>query len=246
MAHTETIALVTGVGKETGLGFAVSQALVSLGMTVYVTARKQSQANHIASSLRIEDDGAVVPAALDISDAEAAARLATKVEGEHGKLDILINNAAMTSPYGELAATADLADARAVFDVILFGTWAVCQAMLPLMHRSHAGRLVNVSSGAGSHGDQMFGLTTGNQMGTSYAVSKAALNALTVKLAFEVAETNIKANVVCPGFTATFEGGEAMGARPPAESAKGVIWAATLPEDGPTAGFFRDGVSLSW
>jgi NAD(P)-dependent dehydrogenase (short-subunit alcohol dehydrogenase family) len=180
MVQTETIALITGVGRETGLGFAVSQALLTLGMTVYVTARSQAQADHIAGLLNVEGNGAPIPTALDIADAEAIADIASRIETEHGKLDVLINNAALSSSYGEAAATADLAQARQVFDVTLFGTWAMCKAMLPLLRKSDAGRIVNVSSGAGSHGDQMFGLTTGNQMGTSYAVSKAALNALTV------------------------------------------------------------------
>lgn len=246
MAQNKKIALVTGVGKETGLGFAVSQALLSLGMTVYVTARTQMKAEEIASLLNATGSGVAIPMMLDISDAEEISVAAAKIDAEYGKLDILINNAALTSPYGELAASADMAEARAVFDVTLFGTWAMCQTMLPLLRRSDAGRIVNVSSGAGSHGDPVFGLTTGNQMGTSYAVSKAALNALTMKLAREETENTVKINAVCPGFTATFEGGEAMGARPPHESAKGILWAATLPEDGPTAGFFRDGEALAW
>ena len=246
MAQNEKKALVTGVGKETGLGFAVSQELLLLGMTVYVTARTRVKAEEIASLLNTADGGTAMPLALDISDAEDIAAAAAKIDAEHGNLDVLVNNAASTSPYGEMAALADMAEARAVFDVTLFGTWAMCQAMLPLLRKSDAGRIVNVSSGAGSHGDPVFGLTKGNQMGTSYAVSKAALNALTVKLALEETETTVKINAVCPGFTATFEGGEAMGARPPHESAKGVLWAATLPEDGPTAGFFRDGEVLAW
>lgn len=246
MAQEQKIALVTGVGKETGLGFAVSDALLQLGIEVYVTARTQQKAEDIAGALVDRTSGVVVPIALDIADPESISNAVANIEAAHGKLDILINNAAMTSPYGELAATASLKDARAVFDVTLFGTWELCQAMLPMLRKSEAGRIVNVSSGAGSHGDQAFGLTTGNQMGTSYAVSKAALNALTVKLAREEADNALKINAVCPGFTATFEGGEAMGARPPSESAKGVVWAATLPNDGPTGGFFRDGSTLSW
>lgn len=245
MTQNEKIALVTGVGKETGLGFAVSQALLSLGMTVYVTARTQMKAEKMARVLGVHG-GSVVPIALDIGKADDITAAAAKIEAAYGKLDVLINNAASTSPYGELAASADIAEARTVFDVTLFGTWAMCQAMLPLLRKSDAGRIVNVSSGAGSHGDPVFGLTTGNQMGTSYAVSKAALNALTVKLALEETENAVKINAVCPGFTATFEGAEAMGARPPHESAKGVLWAATLPADGPTAGFFRDGEALAW
>ena len=84
-----------------------------------------------------------------------------------------------------MAATADLRQARAVFDATVFDTWAMCQVMLPLLRNSDAGRIVDVSSGAGSLGDKVFGLTTGNQMGTNYAGSKAALNALTVELALE-------------------------------------------------------------
>lgn len=246
MSQNGRVALVTGVGKETGLGFAVSQAMVEQGMTVYLTARTQAKADRVAGMLAVKESGSAIPLGIDIADTESINSAAEVLSTAHGRLDILVNNAAMTSPYGELAATADLDLARTVFDATLFGTWAMCQVMLPLLRNSDAGRIVNVSSGAGSHGDQVFGLTTGNQMGTSYAASKAALNALTVKLALEEIDTPIKINAVCPGFTATFEGGEAMGARPPAESAQGILWAATLPSDGPTAGFFRDGKALPW
>ncbi len=246
MSQDGRIALVTGVGKETGLGFAVAQAMLEQGITVYVTARSQAKADKVAGMLAIGESAKAIPLGIDIADANSIKNAAEILSAAHGKLDILVNNAAMTAPYGELAATADLVQVRAVFEVTVFGTWAMCQAMLPLLRKSDAGRIVNVSSGAASHGDQIFGLTTGNQMGTSYAASKAALNALTVKLAREEIDTPLKINAVCPGFTATFEGGEAMGARPPAESAKSVLWAASLPENGPTAGFFRDAEALPW
>lgn len=100
---------------------------------------------------------------------------------------------------------------------------------------------LDVSSGAGSHGDTVFGLTFNQNMGPSYSVSKAALNALTVKIAIKLKDTGILVNAVCPGFTATAPGMEAMGARPVSEGAAGLVWAATLPDDGPTGGFFRDG-----
>ncbi len=102
-----------------------------------------------------------------------------------GPLDLPINNAAAVAPWGETAAGADLEVALGVINVTLIGTWAMCQAFLPQLRHSAAGRWVNVSSGAGSHGDAAFGLTTANGMGISYAVAKAALNALTVKLARE-------------------------------------------------------------
>ncbi len=184
--------------------------------------------------------------AADVADPASVQALAARVERSPGRLDILINNAAVTSPWGEQAAGADLDGVAALMQANLYGPWRMAQALLPLLRQSPAGRIVNVSSGAGSHVDAVFGLTSGNAMGTGYAVSKAALNALTVKQAREEASPALRINAVCPGFTATFEGGAAMGARPPAESAKGIVWAALLPEGGPRGGFFRDGQPLGW
>ena len=234
-------ALVTGVGKETGLGFAVAAELSRRGDRVWVAARTEAQARAMAALI----GGDTVPVALDLTDPAAIAALADRIEATDGRLDVLINNAAATAPRGETAAGADLAVARQVLDVTLFGTWAMCTTFLPLLRKAPAGRLVNVSSGAGSHGDAAFGLTTANGMGTSYAVAKAALNALTAKLAREEA-TAVKINAVCPGFTATFPDGAEMGARPVAEGADSILWAADLPDDGPTGGFFRDGKPLPW
>jgi NAD(P)-dependent dehydrogenase (short-subunit alcohol dehydrogenase family) len=131
-------------------------------------------------------------------------------------------------------------------EVNLFGVWRTCQAFLSLLRKSRGARIVNVSSGGGSHGDSQFGLATANNMGPSYGVSKAALNALTVTLAEELKGSGILVNAVCPGFTATFPGAEDMGARPVSAGAAGVVWAATLPDAGPTGGFFRDGQQLPW
>jgi NAD(P)-dependent dehydrogenase (short-subunit alcohol dehydrogenase family) len=117
---------------------------------------------------------------------------------------------------------------------------------LPLIRESAHGRIVNVSSGAGSHGDALFGLTTGDGAVASYGISKAALNALTTTLAAELDGSGILVNAVCPGLTATAPGMEAMGARPVSEGAASVVWAATLPDDGPNGGFFRDGQPLPW
>jgi NAD(P)-dependent dehydrogenase (short-subunit alcohol dehydrogenase family) len=129
-------------------------------------------------------------------------------------------------------------------ETVLFGSWRLTQALLPLLRKSAHPRVVNVSSGAGSHADTSFGLYSGNGIGTSYAVAKKALNALTVKFANENKDMLI--NAVCPGFTATFEGGEAMGARPVKDGAASILYAALLPDDGPTGGFFRDGQPIGW
>ena len=102
-----------------------------------------------------------------------------------------------------------------------------------------------MSSGGGSHGDSQFGLATGPGS-TSYGVSKAALNAFTTKLAVELKETGILVNAVCPGFTATAPGMEAMGAQPVSKGASSIVWGAVLPDDGPTGGFFRYGQPVPW
>jgi len=147
---------------------------------------------------------------------------------------------------GETVAEAHIDEARAALETTVLGTWAITQEMLPLLRASAHPRIVNVSSGAGSHGDPAFGLRSKNAMGPSYSVAKAALNALTEALATELAGTGVLVNAVCPGFTATFPGAEAMGARPVRDGAASIVWGALLPDGGPTGGFFRDGKELPW
>ncbi len=241
------VALVTGVSRTEGIGFEVCRQLADLEITVFLTARNLDTAERLAKQLMVEGPNRdVLSAPLDVTDEEQIKRLADRIEHTFGKFDILINNAAGVAPYGEKAADADLETAQAVMNVTVFGAWRMCQAFLPLLRKSPSGRIVNVSSGAGSHGDPVFGLTTNNGMGTSYAVAKAALNALTVKLAREEENSGVLINAVCPGLTATFPGGEAMGARPVADGAAGIIWAALLPDGSPSGGFFRDGQPLAW
>lgn len=239
------IALITGAGRKTGIGYAVARQLAERGSKVLLTARKLEEARARAAELSGEGLD-VTGFALDVTDVKSIAALAAEVRESFGRLDILVNNAAATSAYGERAASADLKIAGGIMDVVLMGAWRMIQAFLPLLRESAHGRIVNVSSGAGSHADPLFGLTTANGMGTGYAVAKAALNALTVKFAREEEKPGLLINAVCPGFTATFEGGEAMGARPVVEGAASVVWACVLPDDGPTGGFFRDGKALGW
>ena len=144
----------------------------------------------------------------------------------------------------ETAGAADLAAAEAVVQTNLFGAWRATQALLPLLRQSPHPRVVNVSSGAGSHGDEQFGLTRRGGAAATYGVSKAALNALTATLAAELDGTPVLVKAACPGLTATWPGAEQMGARPVAEGAASVVWAATLPDDGPRGGLFRDGRPL--
>lgn len=237
------VALVTGANR--GIGFEVCRQLGRRGMTVILAARDPEKG--AAAGRALAEEGIDVrPRTLDVSSDESVRRLASNLEAELGRLDVLINNAAGYADWGETASTADLASAHQVIETTLFGAWRTCQAFLPLLRRSPRGRIVNVSSGAGSHGDAGFGLTTNHGATASYGISKAALNALTAKLAAELAGDGILVNSVCPGLTATAPGMEAMGARPVPEGAASVVWAAILPDDGPSGGFFRDGAPLPW
>ncbi len=242
---TAPCALVTGVGRAEGLGFETCRQLAMRGYTVWLSARRGDAARELAARLAAEAL-AVQPLTLDVADPESVASAAEAVRTAAGRLDVLVNNAAGTAPWGEKSSTADLRVAVAVMETTLFGSWRLTQALLPLLQAARSPRIVMVSSGAGSHGDTVFGLESGNAMGPSYAIAKAALNALTSALARELRDTPVMVNAVCPGFTATFPGGEEMGARPVADGAKGIVWAATLPDDGPRGGLFRDGVPLPW
>ena len=237
------IALITGASR--GIGLEVSRQLGTRGYRVLVGARDMDKAEAATNSLHAEGIDAQ-PLALDVTATESVEQARANVEARYGKLDVLVNNAAAYVDWRETASNANIAHAHDVFETNVFGAWRMIQAFLPLLRVSEAARIVNVSSGAGSHSDMQFGLTTGSGGVASYGVSKAALNALTSKFAAELAGSNILVNAVCPGLTATYPGAEAMGARPIADGAAGIVWAATLPQDGPTGGFWRDGTALGW
>ena len=243
MTTQSTLALVTGASRNIGLE--VVRQLAAKGMTVILTARDANQAQSAAASL-VASGLKVVSHPLDVTDEASVRTLVDWVEAEYGRLDVLVNNAAGFADWMEKPSTADLKAVQALMEINLYGSWRVTQAFLPLLKKSAHPRLVNVASGAGSHGDMQFGLTTNGGSSASYGISKAALNALTVKFAAELAGTGVLVNAVCPGLTATAPGMEAMGARPIPEGAASIVWAATLPDDGPSGGFFRDGKPLAW
>jgi NAD(P)-dependent dehydrogenase (short-subunit alcohol dehydrogenase family) len=180
-----------------------------------------------------------VGAALDVADPVSVEALAAEVGGR--PLRVLVNNAAAFADWTETATGADLDAARAVMDTNLFGPWRVVQALLPALRAGAPARVVNVGSGSGSHGDPQFGLPA-NPVSTSYAVSKAALHALTVKLAVELGDDGIVVNAVDPGLTATAPGMAAMGARPVPDGASSVLAALRAP----AGTFTRDGETLPW
>ncbi len=240
----DRVVLITGAAR--GLGLEVARQLAEQDATVLISARAAEQARTAAGTLTNAGDVRALPVDLDITRPHAASEAARAIEADPGRLDVLINNAAAYVDWNELASTADLDRARQIMDTNLFGAWRLTQSLLPLLRASAHPRIVNVASGAGSHGDPAFGLTRRHGAAASYGISKAALAALTSTLAAELADTPILINAVCPGLTATWDGAESMGARPLPEGAASITWAATLPDDGPTGGFYRDGQPLPW
>jgi NAD(P)-dependent dehydrogenase (short-subunit alcohol dehydrogenase family) len=177
--------------------------------------------------------GGVSAVQLDVADRESVRAATAGLD----RLDVLVNNAAILYDTWQRGIDADLDQVREALDTNLLGAWRVTQAVLPLLRASPAGRIVNVSSGAGALTDMGGGTP-------AYRTSKAALNALTRVLAADLRGDGILVNAVCPGWVATDMGG--AGGRPVQDGAAGIVWAATLPDDGPTSGFFRDGRAIDW
>ncbi|NUR26700.1 MAG: SDR family oxidoreductase [Catenulispora sp.] len=225
------IALVTGANR--GLGRETARQLVAAGHTVLVAARSESAAVETADAL---GDGAV-PLRLDVTSTADIDQAAEQIRRRFGHLDVLVNNAAIHYDTWQRAVNADLAVVREAAETNVLGPWHLTQALLPLLRRGGHQRIVNVSSEAGS----LAGMGGGTP---AYSLSKAALNALTRMLAAELRPEGILVNAVCPGWVATDMGGP--GGRPVRDGAAGIVWAATLPDDGPSGGFFRDGQPVPW
>jgi NAD(P)-dependent dehydrogenase (short-subunit alcohol dehydrogenase family) len=233
-AAQRPVALVTGANR--GIGLEVCRQLAHRQYTVVLGSRDPAKGEGAAHA--IDESGlSVLPYQLDVTDLESIERARAWLAQRLGRLDVLVNNAAVLYDTWQSALTAELGQVRAALDTNTFGAWNVVRAFLPLLRRSPHPRVVNVSSEAGS-------LATMDGGAPAYRLSKAALNALTRMLASELREERILVNAVCPGWVATDMGGS--GGRPVSEGAAGVVWAATLPDDGPTGGFFRDGRRLEW
>jgi NAD(P)-dependent dehydrogenase (short-subunit alcohol dehydrogenase family) len=229
-----SVALVTGANR--GIGLEVCRQLARRGYTVLLGSRDRAKGERAAASLG-PDGRSVLACQLDVTDPASIERTRALVAAQFGRLDVLVNNAAILYDTWQRAVTADLAQVREALETNLFGAWSMVQVFAPLLRRSRHARVVNVSSEAGS-------LTSMSGGTPAYSLSKAALNALTRMLAAELGADGILVNSVCPGWVATDMGG--AGGRPVSEGAASVVWAATLPEDGPTGGFFRDGRTLAW
>jgi NAD(P)-dependent dehydrogenase (short-subunit alcohol dehydrogenase family) len=245
MATNKKIALITGVSREAGIGFGLAQKMAALDYQVIITARAVHQAEELAKKLTTPANS-IIAEALDITNDESVKHVSEVIQARYGRLDILINNAGGILDYGIPTLQTDFEVTRQAFETNLFGAWRVIKYMHPLLKESSQPRIVNISSGAGSFTHPVFGLPNHPAILTSYGLSKLALNGLTVKLAKELAKDNILINAVNPGFVATAPGMEAMGARSVADSLDGIIWAASLPDNGPTGKFFEDKQELTW
>ncbi len=239
----QRVALVTGANK--GIGLEAARQLAGQGCVVWLGARDPARGNGAVDALRNEGaDARFVQ--LDVADEGSVRQAAALIAGETDRLDILVNNAGMALDKGAPPSTLDVDVIRATYEVNVFGPVRVTQALLALLRRSPAGRVVMVSSGLGSlarQTDPTFPFFALNLMG--YMSSKTALNAITVAFAKELADTPIKVNAADPGYTATDLNGR-RGTQSVAEGAVIVTKLATLPADGPTGGFFSANGSEPW
>ncbi|MEV5849406.1 SDR family oxidoreductase [Streptomyces sp. NPDC051985] len=232
-------ALVTGADK--GIGFHVARLLAEEGWTVHVGSRDTGRGERAV----LEIGGAARLLVLDVTDPGSVERAAARIE----HLDVLVNNAGIQPVTGPPAATG-VEDLRRIYETNVFGVVAVTNAFLPALRRSAHPRVVNVSSGTASltwstHPNPQF--AHGSPRSAAYRSSKAALNALTVFYAQELAEDGIKVNALAPGRRATDLVPGITGGGDPAEAARGAVRLALLPDDGPTGGFFSwDGAPVPW
>ncbi len=232
MAENARVALVSGGNR--GLGLEVCRQLAGRGLTVIMGSRDEERGRSAAEGL----PGNVVVRRLDVADEKSIDRLASSVESELGRLDVLVNNAAISNDEGQRGVDADLGRVREAMEANLFGAWRLCEVAIPLMRRGGYGRIVNVSTGLAALEDMRGG-------SPGYRISKTSLNALTRILASELRGTGILVNAVDPGWVQTDMGGS-RAPRPVEEGAENIVWAATLPNNGPTGGFFRDRRPVPW
>jgi NAD(P)-dependent dehydrogenase (short-subunit alcohol dehydrogenase family) len=246
MANDKKVALITGANR--GIGFETARQLGQQNITVVVAARTLKSAEETASKLKAEGIDAF-PVKLEVTDAKDREAVAKTIADKYGKLDILINNAGVGAPDGffspkTIETTEE--ELQKVFATNFFGTIAVTRTLLPLLKKSPAGRIVNLSSILGSltlHADPNSPIAAAKTF--SYNVSKTALNNFTIHLAAELKDTNIKVNSAHPGWVKTEMGTEHAPMEIP-EGAKTSVELALIGPDGPNGRFIHLGKELPW
>src|SRR5580658_1818325 len=250
--HKKPVALVTGANQ--GIGLQIAKDLVTHGFTVLVGSRILRRGEVAAKE--VGSDARAVQ--LDVTDLASIAAAAERIRKEFGRLDVLVNNAAISNTskqpdmsvqdYAKLTrpSNVSLSEVRAIWDTNVFGVLAVTQALLPLLREAPAARIVNVSSGVGSltrNSDPTYAYRS--IFGPGYAASKTALNAMTLAMAIELEATGIKVNAACPGYTKT-NLNNYSGTRTVEEGAREPVRLALLGPDGPTGTFSNEDGPLPW
>lgn len=228
------VSLVTGANR--GIGKETARQLAELGHHVILSARDIGKAERAVAEIRTAG-ASLYALQLDVTDPASVEAARDLVEARFGRLDALVNNAAIDYDTDQTVDGADLDRVRGILDTNVLGVWRVTQAFLPLIRKSAHPRIVNVSSSSG----QLSGYPDN---GPGYGVSKTALNALTVHMADAFRNDGILVNAICPGWVATEMGGPSGGPVEPGGAS--VLWGVTLPDNGPTGGFFRHGKRLDW
>ncbi len=229
------IALVTGGNR--GIGFEICRGLGKLGMHVILAARQPGEGERACATLQGEGL-AVTWQELDVRDPQAIRRVAGRALEQFGRVDVLVNNAGVYLDEDRSVFDLPVNVLQETLEVNLTAPLLLCQALVPAMKRRNYGRVVNVSSEMGQL-EGMGGYTA------AYRISKAALNALTGVLAAETRSRNLKINSMCPGWVRTRMGG-ASAPRSVEQGADTALWLATLPDDGPSGGFFKNRKQIHW
>jgi len=224
------IALITGANR--GIGLETAKQMKAKGYDVILTSRNVEEGERAARDLGVRYHQ------LDVTSAKSIDALKTHVDAEFGRLDVLINNAGILHDRHDSILNIPEEKLRSMFDTNTFAPLMLIRALLPLMRKNNYGRIVNVSSQLGALGGF-------SDYTPAYRLSKLALNGITLILADALKGTNILVNSVHPGWVQTDMGG-ASAPLSLEEGARGVVWAATLPDDGPQGGFFHDGKRMAW
>jgi len=233
----QPVALVTGANR--GIGREVARQLAANGYAVIASARDGAKARQAAEDLAADAGGAVTPLTLDVASQDSIQAAAEELHRKPGRLDVLVNNAGAGTDFGVSGTAPDFDAIEAALQTNFYGAYRLTVALLDLLRASAHPRVVNVSSGMGGIAE-MGGWSPG------YRISKAALNATTRILSTELKDDGVLVNSACPGFVNTDMGGQFGAKKPVEDGAAGIVWLATLPDDGPSGGFFRDGKPVTF
>ena len=233
----QPVALVTGANR--GIGREVARQLAAKGYAVIASARDGAKARQAAEELAADAGGAVTSLTLDVASRDSIQAAAEELHRNPGRLDVLVNNAGTGTDFVVSGTAPDFDAIEAALQTNFYGAYRLTVALLDLLRASAHPRVVNVSSGMGGIAE-MGGWSPG------YRISKAALNATTRILSTELKDDGVLVNSACPGFVNTDMGGQFGAKKPVEDGAAGIVWLATLPDDGPTGGFFRDGEPVTF